>query len=264
MSAEPLHRTFPVNGPVRLNARVDVGRVEITAEDRNDAVVEIVPLDDSKATAGAIERARVELVGDELIVDLPEKWFGKSGRVGVTIAVPTRSAVTIKVATADVVIQGTIGHLDVSTATGDVRVGPVDGDAKVTSASADVRIGAITGAVEVKTASGDVQIEAAATARLQTASGDVKVGRLEGDAQARTASGDIEIGEAGIGTIDLNTVSGDVGVRVPSGRLVWLDLSSVSGRTDSDLVAEDTPDDAPVVTVRARSVSGGILVGRAI
>lgn len=262
MSNETLHRTFAVNGPVRLNVRVDVGRVEITAEDRNEAVVDVVPLDDSKATAGAIERARVELVGDELIVDMPEKWFGKSGRVGVTIAVPTRSPLTVKVATADVVVQGMVGDLDVSTATGDVRVGPVDGDAKVNSASADVRIGAITGAAEVKTASGDVQIEAVATARLQTASGDLKVGRLEADVQARTASGDIEIGEAGIGTLDLNTVSGDVGVRVPSGRLVWLDLSSVSGRTDSELVAEDTPDDAPVVTVRARSVSGGILVGR--
>lgn len=64
------------------------------------------------------------------------------------------------------------------------------------------------------------------------------------------------------GTLELNATSGDVTVGVRKGTLVWLDLTTVSGRTTSDL----TPDDPDAsgggkpLAVRVRTVSGNITV----
>ena len=77
-------------------------------------------------------------------------------------------------------------------------------------------------------------------------------------------SGSVQVRDVQRGVVDLSSTSGSVTVGVRRGTLVWLDLSSVSGRTRSDLEADGAApmgDEEPL-TLTVRSVSGSITVGR--
>jgi len=78
-----------------------------------------------------------------------------------------------------------------------------------------------------------------------------------------TASGDVWVGAATGGAVEAKTASGDVTVGVVAGLRVWLDLSSVSGRMDSELADDGaTGDGPPALTLALRSVSGDMRIHR--
>ena len=77
-----------------------------------------------------------------------------------------------------------------------------------------------------------------------------------------TASGDAAIRAARGDKVDIRTASGDAEIGVPSGTRVWLDLSTSSGRTNSDLAMTDTPPDGAQLTVQVRTASGDITLRR--
>ena len=80
-----------------------------------------------------------------------------------------------------------------------------------------------------------------------------------------TASGDQELGSVTAGKVTLKSASGDVRVGIRQGSNLWVDARSRSGDVRSELeVTEDPPaDDAPVVELRANTMSGDITVARA-
>jgi DUF4097 and DUF4098 domain-containing protein YvlB len=87
-----------------------------------------------------------------------------------------------------------------------------------------------------------------------------------GSLRASTASGGVEIGSLRRGEAVIKTASGDVQVGVAPGSAVWMDLSSASGRSISDLTAtgDAPPTDGPVeLELRVRTASGNIRVRRA-
>jgi DUF4097 and DUF4098 domain-containing protein YvlB len=112
---------------------------------------------------------------------------------------------------------------------------------------------------------GDVEIDRAEgeiTAR--SASGDVRIGDAGDSVSATTASGDVLVRQGARGVYKIRTVSGEVSVGVAKGTGVWLDLSSTSGRTSSDLAVGDTPVAVatPDLNLQVRTVSGDIEVVR--
>ena len=132
------------------------------------------------------------------------------------------------------------------TASGDARIGTVDGRGSIGSASGDVRVGQARGPLRLRTASGDVSVE-------QTAD----------DVSITTASGDVTVDAATGGALQIKTVSGDATVGVVPGLRVWLDLSSVSGRMDSQLDAEGSDEAGPAtLTLTLRTVSGHMRIHR--
>jgi DUF4097 and DUF4098 domain-containing protein YvlB len=137
--------------------------------------------------------------------------------------------------------------VQVRTASGDARIGSVSGRTTVGTASGDLRIGAAEGGLEVRTASGDVEAESTA-----------------GAVSLSTASGDVRLGAMGAGQLKLKTVSGDVEIGVIPGLRVWLDLSSVSGRMESQLDGDGPAGDGPAqLDLSMRSVSGDLRIRRA-
>ena len=153
----------------------------------------------------------------------------------------------MRTASGDVTLGDVAGCVDVHAASGDLDVASVGDELSFTSASGDVRAGVVAGAVGVRTASGDVTIQSAAT-----------------DVRCTTVSGDIELGSVAAGDTTLKSVSGDIEVGVASGTRVMFDVSSMSGRTESELtdaVSSSNPD--PTLTLRAGSVSGDIRIRRA-
>jgi len=114
----------------------------------------------------------------------------------------------------------------------------------------------MSGDVELRGAAGDID--------AHTASGDIAIGSAGASVRARTASGDIAIAVARQGTVEVNSASGDVSVGVASGVGVWLDVSSMSGTTETNLaVGEQPPTNGCDLRIMARSMSGDIDITRA-
>ncbi len=152
-----------------------------------------------------------------------------------------------------------------ATASGDVSVEHVAGALTFHAASGDVRVDRVDGPLLVSTASGDATIgRSSGDVDAQTASGDVVLSRADASVHARTASGDVRLDAVRRGDVQLMTASGDVQVGVAVGTRVWLDLSTLSGSTRSDLnVGSDAPASGDIeLNLRVRTASGDIKLRR--
>ena len=267
-------RTFEVSGPVELDIRLASGSIEV--DPSLDGRVEIDLIASDEESQRLIDEARIELQDrhgrPSVLVDVPQKrGFGISfsfGRGGIECRVrcPQESDVQVRSKSADVLVRGSVGALNVATASGDVQADRAAGNVSVKSASGDVRVREARGTVSVQSASGDIEIETArGRVNVNTASGDVSVGEAYGDVSANSVSGDQDLGAVMEGNVSAQSVSGDVQVGVRRGSRVYLDCSTVSGDTSSELdVSSDAPaGDGPLVEVRARTVSGDITIRRA-
>jgi hypothetical protein len=144
-----------------------------------------------------------------------------------------------------------------------MSVEQVEADCQAQSASGDVALGTIGGTVSLKSASGDLRVaRAGGRCSARTASGAVDVGWAGDRVDAVSASGDVTVRDAARGEVICRSTSGDVVIGVRRGTLVWLDLSTVSGRTISSLTPDGAPDGGTdeVLTVKAATVSGNITI----
>lgn len=81
--------------------------------------------------------------------------------------------------------------------------------------------------------------------------------------RATSVSGDVMVDVAGSGEVAVKTTSGDIELGIPRGTSVWMDVSSMSGDTHSELDSSDgTPGDA-TLEIKASSLSGDITLRRA-
>jgi len=287
-----VNRHFDTRDPARLDIRFAGGRLDISAEAATDdngpsgVTLSVEPGDPNNS--GDVEYAAGTVVEQRrdgtVVVKAPDKnhWFGRTPKLDVRVVTPRHSDAAVHVESADIRVDGAMGIVDVTTASGDVRLddtasltvtaassdivgGRIDGPAAVKTASGDVRLGPVGGNVEVFTASGDTQVAAVGgDATCRTASGDIELGPVGGSAAAKSASGDIRIDSITGGTVDVDSASGDVDIGIAAGTAAWLEVQSLSGDVRSDLDTTDAPgDDAARVTVRARTLSGDIVIRRA-
>lgn len=259
--------TFATPAPLALHVRNLSGDVQITAADVTETTVEITPR--GRSGQDAADQTRVELSGDagRLDVEAPTRRFIDS-KLSISVMVPNGSTVAVNTASADVACRGLLGGLEANTASGDISAEQVDGHANVHSASGDLTVGGVAGSLEAKTASGDVRVTTVGgDCHAASASGDMTVGDCGGEFTARTASGDVRLDRAGTGSLQVTTMSGDVRVGVRRGARVWLDVSTMSGRTRSDLDHDEHPDagedtDTDVLSVSIRTMSGDVTLSR--
>jgi hypothetical protein len=68
-----------------------------------------------------------------------------------------------------------------------------------------------------------------------------------------------------VGSVELQSMSGDIRVGIREGSNVWVDARAMSGDLSSELELSDeqSPDDAPLVELKASSMSGDVNVVRA-
>jgi Toastrack DUF4097 len=261
---------FDCPRPVALSLRIAGGGAEIVAEERATASVDVRPFDGSDAAREAADRTRVDLRDGVLVVEAPEwtGWLFRRGpRVRVTVHLPQDGDLTVKVASADVRAVGRYGAASVTTASGDVFVDHVTGAMVATTASGDLRLGRVDAELRLNTASGDISVgRVGGDASAHSASGDVTIDRADASVKATTASGDVRVGVASTGTMKINTASGDVSVGVAPGTGVWLDLTSMSGDTRTDLAMPEGgggDQSSATLNLAVRTASGDIDVHRA-
>lgn len=186
--------------------------------------------------------------------------------VGIRVEVPEGSRLSARLHRGSVTTSGALTGVRAATGSGTIRTELVNGDVEAASGSGDLQLGRVTGRLRAHSGSGLIEVDdlEGDGARVATASGDVRLGVVRSDVRARTGSGRIIVSEAASGRLDLVTGSGDVSVAVRPGVAAEIDLVSGSGQARSELdVADQPPEQAPPVRVRARTGSGDAVVGRA-
>jgi DUF4097 and DUF4098 domain-containing protein YvlB len=280
------NETFHTPGPVRLDVEMPAGEVEIASADTDETHVELEAASGNEQVQEMVAAARIESVrrGDVFHVTVAVRtrhgvWISFSGgpdiRLGtpemrLRIVCPAGAELDIKTKSADVEVHGRYGDLDFKTASGDISVEAV-GDASVKTASGDVRLETVAGILDVKTVSGDVHVASVGgNANFQTVSGDVFVHDAGGSISANSVSGDQRYEAVVNGRVELRAVSGDLGVGIRRGSRVFIDANTVSGSTSSEFELSDSPqpaepasDNAPLVEVYAKTVSGDVRLERA-
>ncbi len=260
-------REFPCPQPVTAIVRIGGGTVTVTAEDRPSAEVAVGPYDDSEASRKTAANTKVKFTGDRLLVETTDNsggWSRRSGHIRVDLRVPLDSQLQAQTGSADIQTDGRLAEAVIHTGSGDIYVRTTAGDLAVESGSGDVRADEVGGSLRVSTASGDVSTTTViGPVVVDVASGDVEIEEASGPVKASSASGNIHIAAARGGQIRLDSASGDVSVGVPTGTRVWLDLSTMSGSTASDLdMTAPAPEQGAQLNLQVRTMSGDISVHR--
>ena len=260
---------FPVSGPISATVRISSGSLRFVAEQRDSVVVDVRPGNSSDAARQAAAETIVEMTADGLIIETPQaRGFivRRSPSVDVTVRLPSDSRIMARTASADVTVDGRLAGADINTASGDTRIEHVTGDLRRHSASGDTHFRRVDGALNA-----------------DGASGDVRGGIVGGDLTTKSASGDVDrrgdrrigAGEQRVrrlparqrrrGQTNIHSASGDVLIGVAEGTAVWMDVSTISGDTRSELNVSDSSPTGSSATLELsiRTVSGDVIIRRA-
>jgi DUF4097 and DUF4098 domain-containing protein YvlB len=265
---------FETPGGVKLDINVISGRIELETVDGTTTEVELDARGPDDAVTELIENARIELRerrdGHEVVIDTrTRRRFGlmlRSAEVSLRVRAPHGADVRVEAASADTRGRGRFGSLEASAASADIDFEDVAADVKAKAASGDVSVRSVGGDAAVNTASGDIELgRVTGHAAAKTASGEVTIGEAGRSVAVATASGDQRIEAVAEGSVTLQSASGDIDVGIRQGSNVWVDARAMSGATTSELELGDAPpaDDAPMVELRATSMSGDVTVSRA-
>jgi DUF4097 and DUF4098 domain-containing protein YvlB len=251
------HR-FPTPTPVHLYVENAAGSIEVLADAGAETTVDI---------SGRYHEdlVVVELSGDgrRLTIRPRRRHRLRNLRLDITVHLPAGSTIEAATASAGLTVHGEIADLKAAAASAAVSADDVTGSVAVQSASGSLRVGAVGGSLSFTSASGSLRADrVGGECHATTASGSLTIGVADDDVAASAVSGSVTVREAHRGTVDLSATSGSIQVGVRRGTVAWLDVSSLSGHTRSDLTAQDdTPaGGGSVLTVRARSVSGSVAV----
>jgi hypothetical protein len=259
---------FDSPSPANVLLRTGAGQVNVIAEERTTATVDVTPLDDSEASRNAAADTLVEMRGDRLVVEAPDTrggWLFRRGpRLRVDVRVPLDSRLQARVGSADVRCDGRLADVSLNTGSGDLTLAQTVGELSVNTGSGDVRADHVGGTLRVNSASGDVAVQrVGGDASLHAASGDIVLREAGGTVRVTTASGDVRLGAVLGEAVKANSASGDITVGVPTGTSVWLDLQTMSGDTESDLaMGQQPPEGGAKLSLQIRTMSGDIRVQR--
>ncbi len=259
-------QVFPLRSGGRLEVDQDVGRVDVTSWDRDEARVRGTKRAQGLSEDEARRRLdrltlRAHLHGSRLEVDAgaPRGLFGSATgtRVDLEITVPRSTRVKIDTASGGVSVERVEGFVEVDVASGDVALSWVGPGVHVDTGSGNVVVEDAGGPVVVDTGSGRVEIIGVdGEVHVDTGSGPVQAAAVRGDIEIDTGTGDVHLSRVearqihvdtgrGVITADFDprldgrykfdTASGRIEVTVPAGAGAELDLETNAGRAECDL-----------------------------
>ena len=271
---------FTTPGSLRLDLELPAGDIELETVEGDATTVDLEALspDAQELVDNALVEANERGDGHEIRVVVRARFgffisFSRGPHIRLRVSCPPGGDVIVRSKSADLRARGLYGDFEVKTASGDTSVEEIGGDARVKSASGDVSLEEVHGMTSVQSASGDVALQRThGDVVVQAVSGDLWIRDAGGSVHGNTVSGDQRIEAVVAGTIESHAVSGDIYVAVRRGSRVYVDANTVSGSTNSELQLTDALQegdeaeanaDAPMVEVRAKTVSGDIMIARA-
>ena len=213
-------KTIDVHEVRRLKVGLVAGQVDIVGHDEPGARVEVHSVDGKPI--------KVSIEGDVLEVDHPQlnwenfvdvfKYFRGHARAEVSILVPRGVELKLGVVSASAVISGLRKGGKISSVSGEVVIDNSSGLLELNAVSGELSVRDHSGEVTAHTVGGDI----AATGDITKFSGD-------------TVSGNVMLDLAGIpDVVRVNTVSGDVTMRLAPDVPAEYRINTVSGRVQLD------------------------------
>lgn len=201
-------QTFHTPTPITALIEIAAGRIRLTATDRTDTTVEVLPTNPSRSRdVKTADKTTITHTDGVLHIHTTEphnQLFGPSGSLEIAIALPAGS------------------HL------------------QATTASTELRSAGRLGDVVFDGAYRQISIDEAASLQLTAVDGDIEVGRLGGPAQISTARGDIHITQAAHGKVVLSTRSGNITIGAATGVSTALHAATSYGRINNALTNNGT------------------------
>ena len=279
------HHSFATPAPTRLRIEIPNGQITVTAAETATTEIDLSAPQGDRGAMAWVADAEIAQIGDEIVVRGPKvslSLFRSWGPIEARITTPLGSDATLSMGAGGVETRGRLGRIVANTGAGSVRLDDCD-EARAHTGAGNVEIASVSGSVDTKTGAGTVTIgRIGADAHIITAAGNAHVGDITGSAKFTTAHGNVEVEHAGDnlevftasgnvevrradhGRVRAKTVSGRVSVGVPNGVAALLDISTLSGRVQSDLAASGAPGDGEAcVELILSTVSGNVNVARA-
>jgi hypothetical protein len=205
------------------------GTVEIDGWDRNEVEVTGTAGDNVERVdvSGAPNRTSIRVVSRSV------RSWGSDGEAQLVVHVPSRSAVTATLVSADCKVSGVLGDLKLQSVSGSLK-GDAGGDLRASTVSGDVRLTARAAkAIEVKSISGDIQLSGGGgEVDITTVSGSAKIELAQVTrSRFKSISGNITaaLALAPDGQIEGESVSGSVSLKFASEPSAEFDVQSFSG-----------------------------------
>ncbi|MGC9478230.1 DUF4097 family beta strand repeat-containing protein [Streptomyces sp. WG4] len=218
--AEPRKLTFD-ESVSELQVRIVHGTVNVVGTDEGSARLEVSEIEGPPLTV--THQDGVLTVAYE---DLPWKgflkWLDRKGwrrNAVVSLAVPTSTRVEVGVVSAAAVVSGLEGRAEVK---------GVSGDTTLVSLAGPVRADTVSGNVEAQALAGDL--------RFNSVSGDLTVVEAGSSVRADSVSGSMIVDLDPVGgptDISLNSVSGEIAIRLPQPADAKVEANTASGSVSS-------------------------------
>jgi hypothetical protein len=276
---------FETSEPIRLHVDLSVGHIDVVAEPRSDAAVEVVPTNPDKAGDRSLaDSASITYDGGRLQVSVSPRrlnLFGRSDSVDVRIAVPSGSEAEVRSSYGAVRLRGEFGttrveakygtvaidrtgDLVLAAPYGEVDVREVGGRLELEAGHSRTRIGSIAGDAVVRAAHGSVELGVTHGSVDARTSGALSIETALADVTARSAHGVLRIGAATAGVVRLTNGYADVEVGVPSGTAAWVDAAAEHGAVRNELAAGPAAEPTErTVELHLTSAWADVLVRRA-
>lgn len=285
MNPDIRSQTFQTPAPVKLRVEIPKGRIAVTAAETAETTVELAPAHGDSLARDMIADAEIAQNGDEIVVRIRRErriLFGFGGDVEAEIRVPLGSSAQLGTGAGRIETHGRLGAVEAQSGAGAVRLEEA-AEARVRTGAGSISIGAVAGSIDVKSGSGKVSVgkvgadariatgsgsaeleEAVGEAKLTTGAGDIEVGAAGDSVEAFTAAGAVRVGRADHGRVHAKTIAGRVSVGVADGAAALVDISTMSGRVNSDLEASAPPAEGDKrVELIIRTMSGDVNLARA-
>jgi hypothetical protein len=155
---------FATTAPITTVLDIPAGLVQFIAADRDDASVEVRPVNASSSRdVQAAEQTVVEFADGVLRINgvKGSKILGSSGSVEVTVQLPAGSRVEAKAALAEFRGVGRLGDIAFEAAQSDIKIDEA-ASVRLTTQAGDVFVGNLNGSAEISTQKGDIKVAVAA------------------------------------------------------------------------------------------------------
>jgi DUF4097 and DUF4098 domain-containing protein YvlB len=138
----------------------------------------------------------------------------------------------------EIQLQGNTGRLSANSISGGVQVeGAVRGEAHINTVSGDIQLDGAVGSLRAHSVSGSIHAEnVTAAAEAQSVSGDIRIIARTLSGEYSTVSGSVTLAgrPAGGRTLEVQSHSGEIELRVPRGTDAEVELTTWSGEIEID------------------------------
>jgi DUF4097 and DUF4098 domain-containing protein YvlB len=263
--------THATPGKVIFSVSVPDGSVNVRAEETEKTTIEVTPRNEAAEELMDRVREDVNQKGDryDVLLDIPDRgkrwgFLGSSPKFDIRVVLPRGAELRIETVSADIVASGDFDDAHLHSTSGEVRLEGSAEAADLKTVSGDIYARSIEGDARIQTVSGEAEAnEVNGPLVLKSVSGELNVASASSHVRGTSVSGDITVGAARGGSLVIKTTSGDIDIGVVPGTSVWMDVSSLSGSTTSELEPSDAADDGRSIEVRASSLSGDVTLKRA-